>query len=472
MTCHPSLIYVSGSKMFKKSAVLCIFTGYVSRCGSDSDNSDLDMEPLVAQVSNDEKPRPRIRSSSDPEGRKRKDKDSRCHKDDKEKPDKIEREERYADTKTEYCQLDKKTYGEDGEREREQEGQQILIKISNNDFGGKDGKRGDEEQMRATEEQPPASEASDSCQSDSHNLTSPSSDSLDALEEDNLISCSSSTVLLPTSSQPHCPLQLHHYPHGHVQPHLLAPPPFHSHPLIQYAPHDSGGRSCSRSSDGANPQFITTSSTPPSLQLVKNCSENLCSSDSSLCFAELSRLVDFLPSPPEVSEDDDDGDQELRRKVLKETDELMIRISEDGRVFEEGHLKEQRLSLSLPSPSPDMDFIFNFDQGDARCYYNLCSSITPDSAHSLPNSSHHDHVEDWEEVKGELEPIPILQPPPGFGDSSSDDEFFDARDRFTSPEDPTSGAMPRGDLVIVICEADHMHVKPKFLILLLLPSSG
>ncbi|XP_053183201.1 FERM and PDZ domain-containing protein 1-like [Scomber japonicus] len=91
-------------------------------------------------------------------------------------------------------------------------------------------------------------------------------------------------------------------------------------------------------------------------------------------------------------------------------------------------------------------FVFNFDQSDASCYYKLCSNITPDSARSLPHLLNHDEEGEGETVEGdqvELEPIPILQPPPGFGDSSSDEEFFDARDRFTSPEDPTSGAVPR-----------------------------
>ncbi|AWP06311.1 putative FERM and PDZ domain-containing protein 1-like [Scophthalmus maximus] len=288
--------------------------GYVSRCCSDSDDSsDLDMEPLVTLVSLKEKPCPRARSSSDPDGRKRKDR--RRVKDGKEKSweDKKQNEEKDADTEKEKSLLDKKT-----------------------------------------------EDPSDSCQTDSRVLTSPSSDSLDALEEDDLLMCSSSSSHLIAPSQTH--------------PDVLSP--------LQ------------------------------SLHCVQKCSSDPCSDESSLCFAELSRLVDFLPSPPEASDDEEEEEEELRRrrrKMLKEMDQL----------------------------------------SDARCYYKLCSNITPDSARSLPRPLHHNEGEDWEEVEGdedkaeELEPIPILQPPPGFGDSSSDEEFFDARDRFASPEDPTAGALPR-----------------------------
>nr|XP_046259002.1 FERM and PDZ domain-containing protein 1 [Scatophagus argus] len=438
--------------------------GYVSRCGSDSDNSsDLDMEPLVAHVSHDEKPCPRVRSSSDPEGRKRKDRDRRRNKDGKEKGgklwwDKKQNEEKDADT--EKCPLVKNREGknEDTERkegtEKAQDSQQIQIKIMNNDLGKKvqeGDKIGGGEEVRAVEEQPSVSEASDSCQSDSRVLTSPSSDSLDALEEDDLISCSSSIhPSVHSQTHVHFPLQLHPYSEGHIQPHLLAPPPAHSHPLIHHTTDGRGEGGCRRSGDGADPQLLATvSSSSSSHQHVQKCSGNPRSDDSLLCFAELSRLVDLLPSPPEASEDDENEEDKLRRrgKMFKEMDGSVRRAGEGGSVS--GEYKENPLSPSLSSPSSHTEFVFNFNEGDARCYYKLCSNITPDSARSLSYPSHHNEGEDWEKVEDEpvkavdLEPIPILQPPPGFGDSSSDEEFFDARDRFTSPEDPTSGATPR-----------------------------
>ncbi|XP_008285980.1 FERM and PDZ domain-containing protein 1 [Stegastes partitus] len=430
--------WIDDSKKHRVSAE----EGYVSRCGSDSDSSsDLDMEPLVHLVSHEERPCPRLRSSSDPDGRRRKDRDRRRSRDGKEKGDKPwedrkVREEKDADTEKRKPPPDGKSNATEQKEEVKgtQDGGQAQVQITDSEAGGKAGQGGKAvggEEVRAAEEQPSASEASDSCHTDSRVLTSPSSDSLDALEEDDLISCSSSSV-----HPSHTSHQLHPYPQRHAQPHLLTPPPAHSHPVVV-----AQGGGCRRSGDGADPQLVASASSQ-SLHRAQKCSGNLCSDDSSLCFAELSRLVDFLPSPPEASEEDDDEEDELRRRrrreMLKEMEAAMRRAGEGG-------LKEHLLSPSPSSPSSHVDFVFNFDQSDARCYYNLCSNITPDSARSPPKNE----GEDCKEAEGDgakaegLEPIPILQPPPGFGDSSSDDEFFDARDRFTSPEDPTSGAVPR-----------------------------
>ncbi|XP_059191635.1 FERM and PDZ domain-containing protein 1 [Centropristis striata] len=439
----PSLNIFPWIHDFKKHRVSAE-EGYVSRCGSDSDSSsDLDMEALVSQVSHDDRPRPRIRSSSDPDGRKRKDRNKRRSKEnDKEKADKPQeeerkqREEKDADTEKEKEKEKEKEEKAESEHreetEREQEGK-TQTKVMDNDCGEhpeNEGGGGGGDAARGAEEQPSASEASDSCQTDSRVLTSASCDSLDALEEDDLLTCSSSSLHPNTHSHSHSPFQVLPYCHRHVEPHLLAPPPAHSHPFIHLP---SPGGSCRRRSggDGADPQL-----SPSPKCSSGNLSGNLCSDDSSLCFAELSRLVDFLPSPPEASEEDDE-EEELRRRRRK-------------------LLKESRRppSPSPTSPSSHMDFVFNFDQSDARCYYKLCSNITPDSARSLPRPQQPPEGEPWEEEEEEevkeeqekvvdLEPVPILQPPPGFGDSSSDEEFFDARDRFASPEDPTSGALPR-----------------------------
>ncbi|XP_033481105.2 uncharacterized protein frmpd1a [Epinephelus lanceolatus] len=448
--------------------------GYVSRCGSDSDSSDLDMEPLVTQVSHDDKPCPRVRSSSDPEGRKRKDKNTRRNKDGKEKgdtpwEDKKQKEEKDADPEKENSPLDKNKESENEDTEQKEEseermhdGPQMPIQITDNDSGdhggkvGQQGETGGGEAVRAAEEQPSVSEASDSCNTDSRVLTSPSSDSLDALEEDDFVSCSSSSVHPSASSQTlaqsHAPLHLHPYTYKHIGPHFLAPPPAHAHPLIHLTTQDKGG-GCRRSGDGADPQLLTPISPSSSLHHNQKYPGNLCSDDTSLCFADLSRLVDFLPSPPEASEEEDE-EEELRRRrrrrrsMLKETGESERGAGERGSESKEGSVKEHPLSLSPSSPSSHMDYVFNFDQSDARCYYKLCSNITPDSARSLPHPLHQNEGEDWDQEGDpakavDLEPVPILQPPPGFGDSSSDEEFFDARDGFTSPEDSTSGAIPR-----------------------------
>lgn len=351
--------------------------------------------------------------------------------------------------KEERCQLRKKEESEGGDKRKTQDDQKVLAEVSNCDLGGQEPKIVSGEEVQATEEQPPASETSDSCRSDSHILTSPSSDSLDALEEDDLISCSSSAIPPTASVSPRAPLELHHHSHRHAQPHLLVPPPPHSHPLIQNTPPDRGGSGGQRS--GKGPQLITPVSPSPNLHSVKN---SLCSSDSSLCFAELSQLVDLLPSPPGASEDDEEVPDLRRGEVRKESDELVKTIGECAGAHS--------VSQSPFSLSPHTDCVFNFDRGDARCYYSLCSNITPDSACNLSHPQH-DPANEWEKGNREVESIPILQPPPGFGDSSSDDEFFDARDRFTSPEDPTSGTKSRGDF---------LHDSTHILCTLVLPSNG
>ncbi|MEQ2251340.1 hypothetical protein ILYODFUR_009941 [Ilyodon furcidens] len=420
--------------------------GYVSRCASDSeDSSELDMEPLYSLVSQDNKACPRVRSSSDPDRRRRKDRDRMRSKDTKAKGDTQEenkklKQENYPDTPKETSSLENNKEGKNEDTvDIKRLGSKIQIQITDSGSGGQ--KVSPE---TGEEEQPSVSEASDSCHTDSRVLTSPSSDSLDALEDDDLISCSSSSVQTHALSQAHVcvhsPFQLHLHSDGHIQPHLLTPPPPHSHPLIQLTVVSCGGESgggCRRSGDGADPKLVSTPSQSPKVQ--KRLGE-LCSPDSSLCFAELSRLADLLPSPPEASEEDDVEEDELRRKgKLQSYISVTLRNADDG-----GSVGEHPLSTPPPSSSAHKDFVFNFDQSDARCYYNLCSNITPDSAHSLPGPRHPKGTHKDEAKAEEAEPIPILQPPPGFGDSSSDEEFFDARDRFTSPEDPTSGTVPKG----------------------------
>uniref|UniRef100_A0AAZ3SHV5 FERM and PDZ domain containing 1 n=1 Tax=Oncorhynchus tshawytscha TaxID=74940 RepID=A0AAZ3SHV5_ONCTS len=156
---------------------------------------------------------------------------------------------------------------------------------------------------------------------------------------------------------------------------------------------------------------------------------------SNLNYAELSLMLEYLPSPPEASDDEDEEEKrEERRRSNEGTGQEVLSVS--------GCLRSSSSSL--------MDCVFTFEQSDARHYYNICPNVTPDSTHSLT----HPHPETEEEEGGgeeeeqgallTLEPVPILQPPPGFGDSSSDEEFFDARDRIASPENPTSGTVSRG----------------------------
>lgn len=475
---------------FSCVCTVCMCTGYVSRCGSDSDNSDLDMDKLATVLSHDDKPWSRGRCSLDPEGRKKKDRERGRTKDGKENADKLpgdkkEKDEKDADTEKNKSLAHYNREDKDKDTEHKEEMEtvtEIHIETPDKDSGeqqnrmemqkeAQESKTAGEEEVQIAEEQQSVSEASDSCHTDSRVLTSPSSDSLDALEEDDLISCSSSSIHpcpdnpLQTHAHFHSPLQLHLYSYRHTQPHLLAPPPAHSHPLIQLTTHDKQvdrrgraeeGEGC-RSGDRADPQLLSPVSTSASLDHMQKCSADPFSEDSPLSFTELSRLVEFLPSPPEASDDEECEEEELRRrrmKLLKEMEEFIRRAGEGGGAGGES-FREHPPSPTPSSPSSHMDFVFNFNENDARCYYKLCSNITPDSARSLPRPQHNNGVEEEQEVgvegdqakAADLEAIPILQPPPGFGDSSSDEEFYDARDRFTSPEDPTSGTVPRGDLV-------------------------
>lgn len=390
------------------------------------------MEPLVNMTSRDKS---HLKSSSDSEGRKRK---SRDRARSKERGDVLLEVKKLREADAD---------GGKGTREDalERDGAEATIQLRDDDTGEQVGQKlkvGDGQDEGAAEER--LSEASDSCHTDSRILTSPSSDSLDALEEDDLITCSSSSTHPNTVAEPRdcvrSPFQLHLHHDGQAQPHLLAPPPAHSHPLIHLTAVSSrGGGSCRRS--GAR----STSSQSPDVQTH---SGDLCSVDSSLCFAELSRLADLLPSPPEASEEDEEDELRRRGNIQKEIS-LM-----EGSESREGGVVDPPQSLSPSSSSSHKDYVFNFNQNDARCYYNLCSNITPDSARSPPRPQPRDEGEAREEEKvveggaEELDPIPILQPPPGFGDSSSDEEFFDARDGFTSPEDLASGVVQRGALCL------------------------
>ncbi|XP_015201432.2 FERM and PDZ domain-containing protein 1 isoform X1 [Lepisosteus oculatus] len=186
------------------------------------------------------------------------------------------------------------------------------------------------------------SEASDSCRSESRGdarfNASFSSDSMDALEEDDLEACSSSQPLL---------LEVHH-------PYLLDVP-------AQPGGEEGGGNAESSPCIG-------------SLQLSRAAADS---------------LVDPapLPSPSGASE----GSEAV------------------------------------------FDCVFTFEE-DARPYYNLCANVTPDSARDERVPASPSASARGEDQLGGREQAPILQPPPGFGDTSSEDEFFDAPERLT----PTS----------------------------------
>ncbi|XP_062333747.1 FERM and PDZ domain-containing protein 1 [Osmerus eperlanus] len=457
--------------------------GYVSRCGSDTDDSsDLDMDTLVTLVSYNKQPRPR--STSDPEQareqlkKKRKEREEKrrvqrrekscqeSHKKEEGEKDEETRAEHAERVSSENRENEKPVEGggeTEGTEEEKMQGageggnekieEQTWDGVGNEEAGGGAemgikrvvGERGGGGEILAVEDHPSVSEASESCRTDSRFITSISSDSLDALEEDDLISCSSSA---------HHHIHPHTYPPPH--PHLLSPPAPHAHPLFRLTvdpPHSRWEPSAPHQvREGGH--RTTNDEDDPHLSPADMTFDPV--SDNFLCFAELSRMVDYLPSPPEASEDEDEDEGERERR---ETDDTSETGGEERDKGEEGCL--ERLPTS-PSPPSHLDCVFNFEQSDARCYYNICSNVTPDSAHSLSRlhsdrspaaveaeeEEEEQEEEEQEEEESqppalELESVPILQPPPGFGDSSSEEEFFDASDRFASPEDTTSGAVPR-----------------------------
>ncbi|XP_057286466.1 FERM and PDZ domain-containing protein 1 isoform X1 [Pezoporus wallicus] len=78
-------------------------------------------------------------------------------------------------------------------------------------------------------------------------------------------------------------------------------------------------------------------------------------------------------------------------------------------------------------------------------YYNLCYSISPAGGVERSKISHSPQRSPWKdessqegapcgaEVTAEASD-PILEPPPGFGDTSSEEEFYDAADRLSPPD--------------------------------------
>nr|XP_061844031.1 FERM and PDZ domain-containing protein 1-like isoform X1 [Nerophis lumbriciformis] len=443
--------WMSGPKKHKVS----VEEGYVSRCCSDSDNSsDLDMEPLVTRLPRDGK-RARVRSSADVEGRHRPVKNVRKNKYDRENRNNICEDKRHkiennADTEMDLSDRMKECKDEDKQLKQETEAQncgRVEIDVTGQDCGKLEYEaRESKTESAVTEDQ---ASLSDSCHTDSCVITSPSSDSLDLLEEDNLIPCSSSSIhpsgSTPSHAQTFSSLELHPYTQTYSEDHRLVPPPAHFHRLLGLTSHSSNNEGGSTASDnGAEPRPLQPVS-PFSDGHLPNYSTSSFSENGTICFAELSRVADLLPSPPEASEDEQEDMRRGTNMLTDNMDEVLRRICEGGnRSFQ-----RDPHSPSLTSASSNSEFVFNFDQSDARCYYKLCSNITPDSACKLSqpvtDTRSGDKMEGEQAEAGRLQPLTILLPPPGFEDSSSDEEFFDARDGLTSPENPASGAVPKDD---------------------------
>lgn len=361
----------------------------MSHCGSDSEDSDTDVDALLAHVASTTKSN--TTGPSDKPSDKLPEETEKTQSD-MEKNEVVEKE---GDKEEEA--LEKKEREEDRETINESIHENNEKKIETNDESVGTEKEGKSQENKPEHPQciiivdDPSSEASDSYQTESHFMTSMSSDSIDALEEDDLM------TYFSTRHPWHLPVKDSYHCEDRFSPSLS--------PQQQHC-QDSQSQSDLCSADS-------------------HCEPDI---DQFFCFAALSNIAECLPSPPAASEEED---------------------CEESGIENENQKKESPAKCPGSTLPPPGDYVFTFEQGDTRHYYNICSNVTPDSARSLskpfPPS---DPTETQQHQEGGAsngrEAVPIFQPPPGFGDSSSDDEFFDAQERFTSPEEPSSTAMTRG----------------------------
>ncbi|KAL4641758.1 FERM and PDZ domain-containing protein 1-like [Arapaima gigas] len=116
------------------------------------------------------------------------------------------------------------------------------------------------------------------------------------------------------------------------------------------------------------------------------------SNDDFLCYAELSRMADCLPSPPEATDEE-----------------------------------EERQTVRLP---PHRNCVLNLEEISMQ--FPTGSSVLLNRAGDVPREPQREQSEEHASSQ-DLGTASVLQPSPSFVDSSSDDEFFDANDRFVPP---------------------------------------
>ncbi|XP_073518804.1 FERM and PDZ domain-containing protein 1 isoform X2 [Phyllobates terribilis] len=172
----------------------------------------------------------------------------------------------------------------------------------------------------------------------------------------------------------------------------------------------------------------------------------------------------YTPILKDVSTEDqivfiDDPEQKCKENACHEQDPLLC-------FLQKINCKEDTVpDLKEPSRSPkeigskeenDLQSFFGcqFTENNIMEYYSLCSNVSPASSvdKNIPSSPESNSVMNQiEETKTQnrayshgrndgVETL-ILDPPPGFGDSSSEEEFFDATDRFT-PTISSPGSKP------------------------------
>ncbi|XP_077107534.1 FERM and PDZ domain-containing protein 1 isoform X1 [Ranitomeya variabilis] len=162
----------------------------------------------------------------------------------------------------------------------------------------------------------------------------------------------------------------------------------------------------------------------------------------------------YTPILKDVSIEDhivfiDDPEQKCKENACREQDPLLC-------FLQKTNSQEDTVSdLKEPSRSPkeigskeenDLQSFFGcqFTENNVMEYYSLCSNVSPASSvdKNIPSSPESNSVMNqivesktqtrtYSNGRNDGVETLILDPPPGFGDSSSEEEFFDATDRFT-----------------------------------------
>ncbi|XP_040273281.1 FERM and PDZ domain-containing protein 1 isoform X2 [Bufo bufo] len=161
----------------------------------------------------------------------------------------------------------------------------------------------------------------------------------------------------------------------------------------------------------------------------------------------------YTPILKDISTEDqsvftDNPEQKCKGNACHEQDPLLCFLQQiNSREDTSTDLKETSISPKEMGNREDNDlqsfFGCQFTENNVMEYYSLCS-VSPASSvdRNIPSSPESNCVKDQiaeakvqhkvygHGRKDEVESL-ILDPPPGFGDSSSEEEFFDATDRFT-----------------------------------------
>uniref|UniRef100_A0A673LFB2 FERM and PDZ domain-containing protein 1-like n=1 Tax=Sinocyclocheilus rhinocerous TaxID=307959 RepID=A0A673LFB2_9TELE len=124
-----------------------------------------------------------------------------------------------------------------------------------------------------------------------------------------------------------------------------------------------------------------------------------------------------------------------------EQPQCVIIVDDPSSEASDSYQTESHFMTSMSSDSIDA-----LEEDDLMTYFSTRRPcLLPDEKHEKGSPAKY-------RERGEAnqrETVPIFQPPPGFGESSSDDEFFDAQERFTPAEETSSTAMTRESSTIL-----------------------